>query len=383
MSRSSVALAATLAAACLFGAAPVRADAPPVVLMLDPERRVELSDALRLELAGRDVEVLVVDPPEGATPLARAAAAQAGARFVGGIAAIYLERSAQDAATVRAVGPDGDLVRHAPLPKPVDEVDPGVFAVVAHSLVEELLGPPETPVTVHVHVSVDAPGREVTGEGRMTGRALEQDIHLGGESAGAMDDAGEEEAIEPTGPPAAPEPPPAPPLVPSPYPVVQSAAPQADSGELDDDSPLLPRDGLLVEGGGVFAGVGGGAQLGLGWQLAEQLRLSALTSVVWIFDGSTAYMPALELARIGPGRSGRFDFGVGLGLVFIDGEYVVSPDEIYDVVRVGWVAQAFAGWTWELGDVGIGVRGALAVAGIENDGPIIAPMATLHAEVPL
>lgn len=390
--QSPMALAATLAAACLAGALPARAEAPPVVLMLEPERRIELAEALRVELAGREVEVLLVDPPRGETALARAADAQAGVRFVGGLAAVYLERSPEQAATVRAVGPDGDHVRHAPLPRPIEEVDAGVFAVVAHSLIEELLGPPEAPLTVRVQVSVDAPGRELTSaEGRLTGQALEQDVTLGGDVPAETDDGQASGAAAVDHAPTtthvvvpAQAPAPMRHLPPSSHSTL--VAPQADTGEWDEDSPLLPREGWFLEGGGVFAGVGLGAQLGLGWQLLEELRLSLRTSLVFVFDGSEAYMPALELARIGPDRNGRLDFGGGLGMVFIDGEHTeewAGGSETFDVVRVGWAAHAFVGWTWELDGLGIGARGALALAEIEGQGPVIAPMATLHTELPL
>jgi len=146
-------------------AGPSTAADPTVLLMVDSPDRERLEEALRLELAGRSLAVLPVDAPAGETPLARAAAAQAAARFAAADAALWVEAAPAEqgaGAMLRAVTPDDtDASRFAPLPAPLGEVEARTFSVVAGSLVDELVSPPEPPIRVRVQVSVDATGREV------------------------------------------------------------------------------------------------------------------------------------------------------------------------------------------------------------------------------
>lgn len=402
MPRALAVLALLLAS--LGGASGAHA-APPVLVMLEPERRDVLAPALEVELASREAEVWIVDAPTGETPLARAAAAQEACRFAGGMAAVFVEGG-----TVRVVGADGDAVRHAPLPSPYETIDPRVFAVVAHSLLAELVGPPDPPI--RVTVAIDAPGREVT-----LARVVP------GENGGGT----AEVHVSPGASPAALAAPPAPPTTPAPpsesaadfeawplsefrrWPVSAEAPEERALADGDaDDPPLLPRNGFFVEANVLFAGIATGGGLGLGFHLNEALRLSlSMNAAAVLIDGGAAYMPQLSLARVGGSRNGRFDFGAQAGLVFVeetveeygtlsaapvtasggsDGETTIVGSEsyTYDVVRVGWALGGFFGWAWEVDDwIGVGVRLSLQVASIEGSGPVLAPMLIAHTELPI
>ena len=388
--RASLAVALAVAAVTSAFASPSGAHAEaPLLVMLDPARRDALAPALAVELASREAELLIVDPPEGATPLARAASAQEACRFVGGIAAVYV-----DDGTVRLVGPDGDAIRHAPLPAPYETIDPRIFAVVAHSLLAELVGPPDPPI--RVTVAIDAPGREVT-------LARVVPAENGGATAEVHVDRSPSELTAPPAPP----PTPAPPAAPALRAARGTAEPKREDALLvdegEDDTPLLPREGLFIEGSALFAGLAAGGALGLGWQLHEDFRLSvAMNAVAVLADGGgAAYMPQVSLTRVGSSRSGRFDFGAQAGLLFIEEPYVetlasgsrpIPSDETIEdtttyassVTRVGWTVGGFFGWTWELDDwLALGVRLSLQVASVEDSGPILAPMLSMHTELPI
>lgn len=134
-----------------------------VLLMVADGTRGGLEDALHLELAPRGVAVLGVDPPGGDTPLERAANAQRAARFAGAVAAVWVERAVTGGgAMLRVVPADAETPRQTPLPGPVAALDARTFALVAESLLDELVAPPAAPVRVRVEVQVDAPGQEVT-----------------------------------------------------------------------------------------------------------------------------------------------------------------------------------------------------------------------------
>jgi len=382
-------LAIFLSCACLSWAAPAFADGRIVLLMVEPERRAELAEALAVEVAGRRVELVAVDPPQGETGLARAAAAQTGTRLLGALAAVWVDRAAETGASlVRVVGPDGEHVRHAPLPEPIEQVPPRIFAVVANSLLEELTAPPEGPITVRVQVHVEAPGREVSVSG---------DVDTG--AAGALAEAPAPEAAthEPTPPP--------PPIVvvtpAQPMPEVTASAvaqPGRDVGD-DDEGPLLPREGFFLEGSALFAGISAGGTVGLGYHLSESLRLGASMTAALVFtEGDMAYLPALFLTRIGGDRSWRFDWGVQLGMLFVEHAHtetigrICIPDDPWCTATttvdtsntyVGWVGGVHAGWAFELEDLGLGFRLALNVASVEGGSPIIAPFATGFVELPL
>ncbi len=143
-------------------APPTAAEVPPgaVLFMAGPDRREELREALVVELAGRGLAVVPTDAPAGGTPDERMAAAHEAALVSGASAAIWVEE-VRDGATgetvVQAVGAGGTEVRFAPLPASYDEVARRVFALVAASLVDEVLAPPGVPVTVHIEVDVGTP----------------------------------------------------------------------------------------------------------------------------------------------------------------------------------------------------------------------------------
>jgi hypothetical protein len=131
-----------------------------VLFMAGPDRREELREALVVELAGRGLEVVPTDPPPGSTPDERMAAAHQAAMVAGASAAVWVEEVREGTTgetVVQAVGAGGTEVRFAPLPGSYDEIARRVFALVAASLVDEVLAPPGVPVTVHIDVDVGAP----------------------------------------------------------------------------------------------------------------------------------------------------------------------------------------------------------------------------------
>jgi hypothetical protein len=121
-----------------------------VLLLVFPEREELLLEHFQLELSAQGLRGEAGAPPEGVTAIARAAEAQERATEAGACAAIWLEQAPASVGRlgtlVRAVAAGGAEVRHALLPTPTGEISPRVFAVVAASLIDELVSPPELPV---------------------------------------------------------------------------------------------------------------------------------------------------------------------------------------------------------------------------------------------
>ncbi len=194
-------------------------NAPTVLVMFDDPRLLE---ALAEELRAGGYHAEAASPPSGETRLARAAAAQETTRARGARSALFVERSTpEDGAMIRAVTATGESIRHAPLPAPMDQVRPRVFAVVASSLLDELSAPPQVRVRVNVTIESDVP----------------VEVEVNTERSGSPT---EEAVPEPTEAPA-PEPTPEPEVVPEPEgdiapPTIAppTIAPMAPPAELQD-----------------------------------------------------------------------------------------------------------------------------------------------------
>ncbi len=125
----------------LAGPLPAFAVGDVILLLVEPEGATELADALQIELAAREVSVILLHPPGGATVEEQASAARRAVRATGARNAVWIDGSNQEL-TVRVVGRSEELLRHAPLD---GEVEPRTFAVIASSLLEE----PTTPSADH------------------------------------------------------------------------------------------------------------------------------------------------------------------------------------------------------------------------------------------
>lgn len=129
------------------------AQAPSVLLMAEEPHRSTWSEALAVELAPRAHAVVPMEAPIGATQLERSAFAQRTARERGARAAIWVE-PAGVMWKLCAVGPEDASVREAPLPSPIDA---RTVALVAASLIEELLEPmPDGPELI-IEAESEAP----------------------------------------------------------------------------------------------------------------------------------------------------------------------------------------------------------------------------------
>ncbi len=144
-----------------LGAARAHAAEPAIALLVPAGVRAEIGRELRVAMAERGARVLAGEAPWGDSALERAADAQASARRMGAVAAVWAE-SGVSGAELHAVGTAGSQVRHAPLPGPIEALAPRVVATVAASLVDELLAAELTTrraaatVTVRVETGIDA-----------------------------------------------------------------------------------------------------------------------------------------------------------------------------------------------------------------------------------
>lgn len=328
-----------------------------ILLMMAEEGRQARASALSVELAGRSLTVLASDPPSGDTELMRAASAQHAARQMGSVAAVYVQQDESGGATVRVVAAEGELVRHAPLPAPLDQIDDGTFAVVAHSVLDELTGLPSPPVTVTVQVDVHGPTPA-------------------------------EELSAPVPPP---------PVIPVPdarytqRDAEPAATPEMHDVDLEAVDDAYDHSGFVLEGSVLFAGLAAGGQVRLSYHVAEEIRVGIEGTAVVIFtDGQAAGMAGLNITRIGEGPYGRFDFGVHGGLVFAEDQNIElssctigpCPSTVTNEIKLGWTAGIFVGWAWEFGTWGMGFRLALNAASIGGD-IVPAPLATYNLEFPL
>jgi hypothetical protein len=117
---------------------PAAARAHAVLFLASEPRAADLYAALDLELRGFGTLLVQRPAPVGFTPHAHAAAALAAAREVSAAAAVWIESA--EPLRVRAVSASTERVVEAPLARPIEEIEPRVFAAVAGSVVLEALG---------------------------------------------------------------------------------------------------------------------------------------------------------------------------------------------------------------------------------------------------
>lgn len=134
--RLSFTLSLLLCALVLVSASQARAES--VLLASSEPRMAELLPELTLAVRSHGMLLLVRGLGDARTPLERAAAAQRIGRNVGTWAAVWIER--EPPLRVRAVAISGERIHEAPLPSPLESIDPRVFASIASSVLLEVLG---------------------------------------------------------------------------------------------------------------------------------------------------------------------------------------------------------------------------------------------------
>jgi hypothetical protein len=316
-----------------------RAEGWSVVLLEDGPHAGARAEALTVELAASRVPVVIGPPPSGETALLRSAAAQRAARDAHASFAVWVETT-DTGDVLRAIDPESEDVRDAPLPGHSRDVEPRTFAAVAASLLDELVAPAAPPVRVVVRVETP------------TG-----DVHVEAVSNGEV---GSTLPAPPAPSPSAPSPSAPSPSAPSPSAAAASVAAERTSVG-GDDAPLMPRDGLVLRLGVYTAGVALGGEVGLGYYLSEELRLSVIGLVgLELMNTSPTGLVGLDLTRVGSGRDGRFDFGAFASLLVVASETTECGVVGCGTRRqnnLGIVAGAHIGFMWELEpSFGLGFR---------------------------
>ena len=366
----------------ISGASSARAEGE-VILMVAAERRAVFGEALRLELGGKGLVVTDMDAPSGEVPLERSAAAQREVRFAGAQAAIWVEQApAPGGASVRAVGPQDETIRHAPLPSALSDIEPRTFAAVAASLLAELERPESGPAPVNVHVEVHLDSNSVA----PPDATAPPTVLIAPADAAATPAAPTESATA--------------------SPVFMVASPEVayDVG-YEDDGPLMPREGVYLDAGISTAIIFNGVAVEIGTYISDTLRIGPQIIVGGIMEGNVlAGMTGLSLTRVGRSRSGRFDFGANAGMVFAEVERFSYPscDPTWDPISGSWIEEAcpsverstdmalgwslggFLGWAWELSEgFGVGARLAVNLAQVDGGDVLPWPILTIFSELPL
>jgi hypothetical protein len=150
--RSRIATGLLFAALLLLG--PHAARAESVLFVSSEERTAELLPELTLAVRSHGLLLLARGLGDARTPLERAAAAQRIGRNVGTWAALWIER--ETPLRVRAVAASGERIHEAPLPAPLETIEPRVFASVATSVLLEVLGKADEQTTPQAGQTVDA-----------------------------------------------------------------------------------------------------------------------------------------------------------------------------------------------------------------------------------
>lgn len=369
-------IAAVAVAAVAMTAASAHADSR-VLVMLDGDRQEALATALATELAALGIEVVRSASPSGDTVLARASAAQHAARSVAADAAVFVHPGPQGGASVRAVDAGGESIRHAPLPGPLEDVQPRVFALVAASLLEELADDPSRWIDFRIRVTVEANGEtiaETTTEAQAHPPAAAPDAPAFEEAAPAG--AGPEPRLgdvpEPPAPPV-PEPPP------DPYPTLVLGGVPADGPRLLFGGDVLPfvgtssythgRDVRNVSVnllGGLARGVEG-FELGFGVNV-----LTGYLDGVQVAGVGNVVLGRVSGAQISPGFNwaGATSDGVQLSTAFnyVDGAF----EGVQATVGGNWIdsdlegVQAAVGLNVVEGDL-LGVQGATGLNFVGGD----------------
>jgi hypothetical protein len=232
------------------------AHAETVLVLAEPS--TELDAALRVVMASRGVSVAGAPRPEGGLRLERAAMAQRTAVQVGAHAAVWIDDS-----DVCAVTADGHDFRHAPLPP--EAASPRVFAAIATSLLDEMIRPESWQgFDVNVHVEVTPRGSNPQRVAMIEGPALV--------APGLVDVA----APSPTH--------------------------RAHAGR------------TLIEIGPMLSPITIGLQGALSFSVSDKWRLGLEAGINQTLDGEyTLGIGAVELRRVGRGRSRHWDVGPEVG----------------------------------------------------------------------
>lgn len=284
-------------------------DATTVLWLSDAPTSADEASALAVELGPRGARVRSGAAPPGDTVVVRAASARGAASAGAADAALWREREVDGSVSLRAVSPGSAMTAWAPLPL---DSDPRVIALVAASLLDELLAapPPEIPeLSFRLRVSA--------------GRRLASPI------------AARLVAMAPDPAPAAPEP-------------VEAITPDEQRRE------------LYVEVAPTFAGVAGGAGVGVGMYVHRNVRLSAHGRFTYVFlNDIFGSALSLSAAFVTDDDDGRFEAGGEAGLILTESNSSVAP---------GYLMTTYVGLSWgPWPDVRFGMRLNGGVAFVDQD----------------
>lgn len=286
-----------LALASLAIAAPAEAQGGLVLLLADDPPAASYATALSVELVPRGARVAVLPAPRPGSIADRALSARGEARAAGADAAVWIEVEADGSASVRAVAPDSELVAWAPLTSAGVELR--VFAVVASTLLDELLAAPaDTSVTLTIRVPSPEPPAP----------------------ADALSPPAEAAPME---------------LAPAePAPVEPAPAEPA-------------RRDHYLEIGATFAGVAIGGEVGGGLYLHRNVRLALHARATWVYLAPTfGGALSLSLGYASDDDDGRFEVAAEAGPLLMVHGWVCNGCPGF--AEPGLIAGAHTGFSWQL-----------------------------------
>jgi len=303
--------------------------------MSDAPDGLDRAQALAVEAAPRGARVVLSGGPPGQTQAERATTARGAVRAQAADVALWIEADADGARSIRAVAADRETTTWAPLSASAG--DPTVVALIAVSVIDDLLAPPVSSrpeVQVDVRMTVAAPA---------VGEAL---------------------------------------ATPSPR------APSAPAGETAAHPQEPQRRDFYLEVGPMIAGVSNGAYLGAGLYVHRNVRLDVNARLTYVIPSeSLAGAATGSAAYVTDDDDGRFEVGLSLGLFAVSrttNRPLGAPcrDVCVDLgTDVGFLGGAYAGFSWGFGDdVRLGFRAHIDVAYLD-DTFTPAPMLDLYLQV--
>ncbi|MBX3272119.1 MAG: hypothetical protein KF729_17770 [Sandaracinaceae bacterium] len=312
--RAAGATLKVIAAAAVLGATSLGALSRGAVAQAQPSGGVvvlwlaswDAAAALAVEVAPRGARVVPGAAPPGADAATRARAARgADTRAAGADVAVWIEREGAGS-SVRAAAAGRELVAWAPLPEGAGEEDARIVALIAASVIDDLLAPAAPEAAPPLEVRLDVRAR------------------LAAPS------------------PAAPA-------------LVASAAEHAAEAPLGVTGQ---RRDFFLELAATSAGIANGALLGAGLYPHRNVRLDLGVRLVHVIPSDTlAGSATLGGAFVTDDDDGRFEVGASAGLVFVT---PLRADRCLDVhlidgstgscatgpVFVGPVGGVFGGFSW-------------------------------------
>ena len=320
-----------LALASLAVAAPAEAQGGLVLLLADDPPAASYATALSVELVPRGARVSVLPAPRAGSLAERALSARGEARAAGADAAVWIEAEADSSASVRAVAPDSELVAWAPLTSA--GVEMRVFAVVAATLLDELLAAPRADSSVTLTIRVPSP--------------------------------------EPPAPAEALSPP---------AETAPAETPAAETAPAEPPPAETARRAPYVEIGATFAGVAIGGEAGGGVYVHRNLRLAFHARAAWMYVGpSFGGALSLSMAYASDDDDGRFEIAAETGPVLLTWGLVCNG--CTGIAALSFIAGAHAGFSWQVDPtVRLGFRAGGYVTWHYNE-PLPIALLTLYTQI--